>query len=89
MHSLTEELVKHNRVYNKNLIGEKVRVLVTGKDRKDGYLKAHTEGRLIIRFASENESLIGNFTDLKISSAADFLLEGDHMDVFAREMNEA
>jgi tRNA-2-methylthio-N6-dimethylallyladenosine synthase len=89
LHILTEELVKHNRVYNGNLIGKKVRVLVTGKDRKNGYLKGHTEGRLIIRFASEDESLIGNFTDLRISSAADFSLEGDHMDIFAREMNEA
>jgi len=89
LHSLTEELVKHNRISNQNLIGNKVRVLVTGKDRKNGYLKAHTEGRLIIRFASEDGSLIGNFTDLKISSASDFSLEGDHMEIFTREMNEA
>ena len=89
LHILTEELVKHNRIYNNKLIGEKTRVLVTGHDRKKGFLKAHTEGRLIVRFASEDESQIGKFTDLQISSAADFSLEGDQLDVFAKELNEA
>jgi tRNA-2-methylthio-N6-dimethylallyladenosine synthase len=89
LHILTEELVKHNRIYNNKLIGDKTRVLVTGHDRKKGYLKAHTEGRLIVRFASEDESQIGEFTDLQISSAADFSLEGDQLDVFAKELNEA
>ena len=88
LHILTEELVKHNRVYNRNLIGKNVRVLVTGHDRKEGYLKALTEGRLIIRFPSGDESLIGNFTDLVIQSAADFSLEGDQLDVFVKELNE-
>ncbi|MCK4747227.1 MAG: MiaB/RimO family radical SAM methylthiotransferase, partial [Bacteroidales bacterium] len=89
LHLLTEELVKHNRVYNKSLIGKNVRVLVTGHDRKKEFLKAHTEGRLIIRFPSNDPSLIGNFTDLQIRSAADFSLEGDQLDVFVKELNEA
>ena len=89
LHKLTEELVKHNRIYNKNLIGKNVRVLVTGADRKKGFLKAHTEGRLITRFPSDDASLIGKFTDLQIRSAADFSLEGDQLDVFVKELNEA
>lgn len=89
LHILTEELIRHNRVYNRELIGKGIRVLVTGHDRKKGYLKAHTEGRLIIRFRSGDRSLIGRFTDVRITSAADFSLEGDHLDVFVKELNEA
>ena len=88
LHILTQELVKYNRFNNQKLIGNKARVLVTGHDRKKGYLKALTEGRLIIRFPSTDQSLIGSFTDLVIQSAADFSLEGDQLDVFVKELNE-
>lgn len=77
LHILTEELRKHNIVYNKQLIGKTVRVLVHGADRKDGFLSALTEGKLIVRFPSENENLIGQFADVKIMSASDFSLEGE------------
>ena len=77
LHILTEELRKHNIPYNKGLVGKKMRVLVRGNDRKKGYLSALTEGKLIVRFASENESLIGQFADVKIISASDFSMEGE------------
>ena len=35
------------------------------------------EGKLIVRFASENEKLIGEFVDVKITSASDFSMEGE------------
>lgn len=84
---LTDELVKHNRVFNASLVGEKTRVLVVGEDRKDGYLKALTEGKLIIRFPSKDKTLIGRFTDLIINSAADFSLEGDNLAII-EQINE-
>lgn len=75
-HELTEELQRHTIVYNKALIGKIFRVLVTGKDRKGEYLSGYTEGKLIIRFASENDALIGDFVDVKIESATPYSLEG-------------
>ena len=77
LHILTEELRKHNIPYNEKLIGKTVRVLVRGTDRKEGYLTSHTEGKLIVRFASENKNLIGQFADVKITAASDFSLEGE------------
>jgi tRNA-2-methylthio-N6-dimethylallyladenosine synthase len=85
---LTDELVKYNRIYNRNLIGRQLRVLVTGHDRKEGYLRGLTEGKLIVRFRSEDPSLIGQFTDLQINSAADFSLEGEKLAII-EEINES
>ncbi len=77
LHILTEELRKHNIVYNKNQVGKTVRVLVRGTDRKEGFLSALTEGKLIVRFASDDESLIGQFVNVKIASSSDFSQEGE------------
>jgi tRNA-2-methylthio-N6-dimethylallyladenosine synthase len=85
---LTDELIRHNRNYNSNLVGKKVKVLTVGQDRKKGYLKALTEGRLIVRFPSSDNSLIGQFTELQISSAADFSLEGENLAII-EQINES
>ena len=76
-HRLTDVLMKHSLAYNKNLIGKTVKVLVRGKDRKEGYLSALTEGKIIVRFASGDESMIGKFAEVKISSAVPFSTEGE------------
>jgi tRNA-2-methylthio-N6-dimethylallyladenosine synthase len=76
LHILTEELRKHNRISNQKMVGKTVRALVRGADRKPGFLSALTEGKLIIRFAEENENLTGQFVDIKITSASDFSMEG-------------
>jgi tRNA-2-methylthio-N6-dimethylallyladenosine synthase len=81
LHILTEELRKHNRYYNKNLIGKTMRVLVRGEDRKDGFLSALTEGKLIVRFPAGNEISTGQFVDVEITSASDFSLEGKLVNV--------
>ena len=81
LHILTNELRKHNLPNNKSLVGKTVRVLVRGNDRKEGFLSSHTEGKLIIRFASEDENLIGQFADVKITSATDFSMEGELVEV--------
>ena len=74
---LTNELRKHNLINNRKLVGSNVRALVRGNDRKEGFLSSLTEGKLIVRFASENQDLIGQFVDLKITSATDFSMEGE------------
>lgn len=76
LHTLTQELMKHSLQYNKALVGKTVRVIVRGRDRKEGFLSGHTEGKLVIRFASDDQSLIGQFVDLKINSASPLSLEG-------------
>ncbi len=76
LHKLTQELMKHSLQYNKALVGKTVRVIVRGRDRKEGFLSGHTEGKLVIRFASDDQSLIGQFVDLKINSASPLSLEG-------------
>ena len=59
------------------MIGSEHRVLVEGPDRKEGFLSAKTEGRIIVRFPSTDASLIGSFTKVKITSAASLSVEGE------------
>ncbi|MBN2615051.1 MAG: MiaB/RimO family radical SAM methylthiotransferase [Bacteroidales bacterium] len=75
-HLLTEELMKYSLEYNQSLIGKTMDVVVRGKDRKEGYLSALTEGKIIVRFASDNTDLIGEFAQVKIENAAPFSTEG-------------
>lgn len=83
-HALTEELMQHSLAYNQDLIGKTVRVLVRGKDRKPGYLSALTEGKIIVRFPSDDEGLIGEFVNVKISSAVPFSTEGELVKVVSK-----
>ena len=76
-HRLTNELRKDTYKYNRDMVGKTVRAMVTGHDRKPGFLSALTEGKLIVRFASTAENLIGNFVNLTINSATDFSMEGE------------
>jgi tRNA-2-methylthio-N6-dimethylallyladenosine synthase len=75
-HLITEDLRKESLACNQKMVGKMYRLLVTGHDRKDGYLSGLTEGKLIVRFASDNELLLGDFVDVKITSASDFSMEG-------------
>jgi tRNA-2-methylthio-N6-dimethylallyladenosine synthase len=76
-HILTEELMKHSLDYNQTLIGKELKVLVRGQDRKEGYLSALTEGKIIVRFTSDDLGLIGQFVKVKITSAVPFSTEGE------------
>ncbi len=76
-HRLTEVLMKHSHEYNKTLIGKTLKMLVRGRDRKPGYLSGYTEGKLVIRFRSDNEHLIGRFVNVRIDSVAPLSLEGE------------
>jgi len=74
---LTEEVMVHSLEYNKHLIGRKLRILVTGSDRKKGYLSGVTEGLIVTRLRSDDFSLVGIFADIVISGASAFSIEGD------------
>ena len=75
-HILTDELMKHSLVYNQGLIGKTQKVLVTGYDRKNGYLTGHTEGKIVIRFQSREKSLIGQIVTVIVTSATALSIEG-------------
>ena len=65
------------------MIGKTFKVLVRGKDKKEGFLSALTEGKIIVRFASENESLIGKFVSVKIDSVVPFSTEGSLVEIMS------
>lgn len=79
-HRLTEELMKHSLIYNQALVGTTVKMLVEDFDRKNGYLTGHTEGKIVIRFASQDESLIGQIVTVKVISATALSIEGERED---------
>ncbi len=76
-HILTEELTRHSLTYNQQLTGKKIRVLVRGNDRKEGYLSALTEGKIVVRFASDDKNLIGKMVTIKITTASALSIEGE------------
>jgi len=76
-HLITEDLRKESLANNLKMVGKTFRVLVTGNDRKEGYLSGLTEGKLIVRFALDSNELYGDFVDVKITSASDFSMEGE------------
>ena len=77
LHVLSEELAATSGAYTRSMIGKEYRVLVEGPDRREGFLSAKTEGRIIVRIPSRDPSLIGKFTAVKITSAAALSVEGE------------
>ena len=73
---LTGDLEKVAIKQTEKLLHSTVKTLVRDKDRKGGYLTGHTEGRIVVRFASDNESLIGTIVDVEIESITPFSVEG-------------
>jgi tRNA-2-methylthio-N6-dimethylallyladenosine synthase len=83
---LTRQLSEFSEAYNKGLVGKTFRVLVLGKDRKAGHLYGLMEGKIIVRFASMQESLIGMFTEVIITGSSDFSVEGEIVRVNSKEL---
>ena len=73
---LSDDLQKYSLEINRGFIGRTMTVLVESPDRKNGYLSAKTQGRLIVRFEGDS-SLIGNFTEVKIISASPLSMEAE------------
>jgi tRNA-2-methylthio-N6-dimethylallyladenosine synthase len=76
-HQLSNDLRKYSAAHNRDMIGRNYKVLVTGKDRKEGFLSALTEGKIVSRFQSDNDELIGEFVTIKIISSTDLSVEGE------------
>lgn len=78
---LSDDLSKVSSVYNNRMIGKTYAVLVRDTDRKAGFFSAQTEGKITVRFASEDKSLIGQIINVKITSASNFSVEGELIQV--------
>lgn len=76
LHELGEELQTSSLRYNEALLGRTVSLLVEGRDRKEGYLSGKTEGKLIVRFAAEDASLVGEFVSVRIDRVTPLSMEG-------------
>jgi tRNA-2-methylthio-N6-dimethylallyladenosine synthase len=76
LHRLSEVLKGHSRTYNETLVGKIVRVLINGTDRKTGFSTGLTEGKINVRLDHHDASLMGKIVEVKITSAADFSMQG-------------
>ncbi|MFA9388969.1 MAG: MiaB/RimO family radical SAM methylthiotransferase [Prolixibacteraceae bacterium] len=74
---LSEHLQQHSLEYNQHILGKVLTVLVVKKDRKPGYLSALTEGKIIVRISSNDDALIGQFIQVKITSIRSLSTEGE------------
>ncbi len=88
LHVLSEELAATSGAYTRSMIGKEYRVLVEGPDRREGFLSAKTEGRIIVRIPSRDPSLIGKFTTVKITSAAALSVEGELVSTLAPALGQ-
>lgn len=77
LHKLSETMKKHTRIYNENLVGKTMRVLVNGQDRKTAFSNGLTEGKITVRLDRYAPKLMGKIVDVKITSAADMSLSGE------------
>ena len=57
-------------------VGFPHRVLVEGRNPKSGLLSGRTDGNVMVGFPG-GDSLIGTFTDVKVTSAGDWILDGE------------
>ncbi len=74
---ITKELRKHSYAYNQKQIGKTMPILVTKRDeRNTQYLSGYNEGKITVRFLSEDNSLIGEFVNVEITGASEFSIEG-------------
>lgn len=76
-HILTDELMKHSLVYNQGLVGKTLKVIVNGFDRNNAYLTGYTEGKIVIRFKSNDKNLIGKIVKVEVTSATPLSIEGN------------
>jgi tRNA-2-methylthio-N6-dimethylallyladenosine synthase len=77
LHLLSEDLHLTAGAYNRNLIGRTVRVLVTGPDRKPGFLSGRTEGRIPVRLPASADTAVGQFVDVTVTAAQTLSVAGE------------
>lgn len=76
-HDLSEVMKQYTREYNDRMVGQTIRLLVNGSDRKTGLSTGLTEGKIQVRLNRKAPELMGQIIDVKITSAADFSMSGE------------
>ena len=62
---------------NEKQAGKILPVLIEAEGRKKGFLMGKTEGRIPIRIASSDKSLIGSFALVRVTKSLSLSLEGE------------
>ena len=81
LHELSAELQQISGEMNRGMVGKRTTILVDGHDRKEGFLSGKTEGRVIVRFASGDPSLLGEFVTVEITSGVALSLQGEFVQI--------
>ena len=81
LHVLSEELQKSAGARNAARVGHRLPVLVSGRDRKPGYLTGMTEGRINVRFPWPDDEPIGKIATVDITGHASLSLSGERADL--------
>lgn len=76
LHELSNLLKTQSLEYNQSLIGSTQRVLVQARDRDRRYLTGRNEGKIIVRFPHDDDSLIGSFVQVDVQEAATMSVQG-------------
>ena len=79
---LTEELRNSATAHNRASEDRIIPVLTTGRSRDGRYHAGLTEGKINVRFASEEEDLSGHFVDVRITGGGGISLEGEYLSVY-------
>ena len=77
LHKLGDELKIHSYKYNQQFKDKDVKVLITGVEKRSGYLSAYTETKIPVRVYSKDKSLIGKFARIKTTAVTDFSFAGE------------
>ncbi len=78
-HALSETLLAVAAPYTRGLIGKTLTVLVTGYARKEGFLTAHTEGRIPVLLPADHDRFVvkpGDFVPVLIQEARPLSIAG-------------
>ena len=70
LHILQARIAQQAQQIAESMVGTTQRILVTGYAKKDpGQLSGRTENNRVVNFASQNNSLIGQFAEVEITAA--------------------
>ena len=74
--TLLDEQVNICTELNRQFVGKTVRVLFDSKGKTDGTIAGRTEGNVIVEVEA-NESMIGEFYDVRITKAMNWAMAGE------------
>ncbi len=78
LQKLQQRINSQAQQISRQMVGNQERILVTGVSKKDpGQLQGRTENNRVVNFSSDNQSLIGNFTNVEITEALPNSLRGN------------